>query len=71
MLAVDLGTEGRSSKRSMAAELTHDEVKKWAARVRREAQRNPRFDHKAPYTWAAVGELAHAIWKAGLPGTRP
>jgi hypothetical protein len=49
----------------MAAELTHDEVKKWAARVCREARRNPRFDHKAPYTWTAVGELAHAIWKAG------
>jgi hypothetical protein len=49
----------------MTAELTQDEVKKWAAKVRREARRMPRFDHKAPYTWAAVGEFAHAIWKAG------
>ena len=34
--------------------------------VRREARRNPRFDHKLPYTWAAVAELAEAIWKAGF-----
>jgi hypothetical protein len=52
-------------KRFMATELTHDEVEKWAARVRREALRNPCFDHKTSYTWAAVGGLAHAVWKAG------
>jgi hypothetical protein len=63
--AVCLGTGEEVPERSMAAELTHDEVKKWAARVRREAGRSPCFDHKTPHIWAAVGGLAHAIWKAG------
>jgi hypothetical protein len=49
----------------MAARLTHDEVKEWASRVRKEARRWPRFDHDKPQTWNSVAELAEAIWKAG------
>jgi hypothetical protein len=49
----------------MATELTHDEVKEWAAEVRQEARVNPRFNHDAPATWNAVAALAEAIWEAG------
>jgi hypothetical protein len=49
----------------MATELTHDEVMEWAARVRKEARRWPRFDHNEPQTWDSVAELAEAIWKVG------
>jgi len=45
--------------------LTHDEIEKWAAKVRKEARRMPRFDHNEPYTWNAVAALAEAIWKTG------
>ncbi len=52
-------------ERTMAAKLSHDEVKEWAASVRREARRNPRFDHNATATWNTVAALAEAIWKVG------
>jgi hypothetical protein len=49
----------------MKTDITSEEVKKWAAKVRRSARRTPIFDRQATDTWEAVMGLAEAIRKSG------
>jgi hypothetical protein len=45
-------------------EITAEEIKKWAAKVHRDARRAPNFECNTTGTWNSVAELAQTVWEA-------